>query len=175
MKSSTQSIPREYHYIFGFSIILKEKWEINDNIILLKKLYKSWNNSSFSSNVNVHKKVISYNFVPNIVFYNNGVYSNPFHNNKNTIINTIMTIEKSVIEQKNIEISLKAIHDRKIERERIMELERIEDEKLFSLLKEREIILNNHLNRTYVTEKTCSLCKISPCKCLKIESFFKSI
>ena len=139
--------------LFGFSIIVKEKCELNDNIILLKKLYKSWNNSGFISNVNVHKKVISYNFVPNIVFYNNGAYTNPFHNNINNNNNMIMTIEDSVIEQKNIEKSLKAIHDRKIERERIIELERIEDEKQLIYLKEREVILNNHLNRTYVTEK----------------------
>ena len=40
-----------------------------------------------------------------------------------------MTIEDSVIEQKNIEKSLKAIHDRKLERDRLIELERIKDEK----------------------------------------------
>ena len=69
-------------------------------MILLKKIYKSWTNSSFNSNSNIHKKVISYNFVPNIVFYNNDVYSNPFYNNKKNIIIKIMTIEDSVIEQK---------------------------------------------------------------------------
>ena len=37
--------------------------------------------------------------------------------------------KRQYLEQKNIEKSLKAIHDRKIERERIIELERIEDEK----------------------------------------------
>ena len=86
-----------------------------------------------------------------------------------------MTIEDSVIEQKNIEKSLKAIHDRKIERDRLMELERIEDEKQILYLKEREIILNDNLNRIYVTKKSCSICKSLNCKCLKIESFFKSI
>ena len=79
--------------------------------------------------LNNNRKVIKCNFVPNIVFYNNGAYTNPFHNNINNNNIMIMTIENSVLEQKNIEKSLKAIHDRKIERERIMELERIEDEK----------------------------------------------
>ena len=89
---------------------------------LLKKLYKSWNNSGFISNVNVHKKVISYNFVPNIVFHNNDVYTNPFHNNINNNNNIIMTIEDSVIEHKKIEKSLKLINDRKIEREKIIDM-----------------------------------------------------
>ena len=49
---------KNINILFGFDIIIKEKCELNDNIIVLKKLYKSWNNSGFISNVNVHKKVI---------------------------------------------------------------------------------------------------------------------
>ena len=56
-----------------------------------------------------------------------------------------------------------------------MELERIEDEKQLLHLKEREIILNNHLNRTDVIEKNCSACKLLKCNCIKINSFFKII
>ena len=91
---------KNINILFGFNIIVKEKWDFNHSMILLKKIYKSWTNSSFNSNSNIHKKVISYNFVPNIVFYNNDVYSNPFYNNKKNIIIKIMTIEDSVIEQK---------------------------------------------------------------------------
>ena len=140
----------------------------------MKKIYKSWNNSSFNTILNNNRKVIHCNFIPNIVFYNNGEYTNPFHNNINNN-NKIMTIEDSIMEQKNIEKSLKVIHDRKIERDRLMELDRIEDEKQILYLKERELIINDNLNRIYVTKKNCLICKSSYCKCLKIESFFKSI
>ena len=166
---------KNINILFGFSIIVKEKFDFSYILIIFKKIYKSWNNSSFNTILNNNRKVIHCNFIPNIVFYNNGAYTNPFHNNINNNNNMIMTIEDSVIEQKNIEKSLKAIHDRKIERDRLMELDRIEDEKQILYLKERELIINDNLNRIYVTKKTCLICKSSYCKCLKIESFFKSI
>ena len=107
---------KNINILFGFNIIIKEKCDFSNILIILKKLYKSWNNSSFSTTLNNNRKVIKCNFIPNIVFYNNNSYSNPFYNNNTNLNNKIMTIEDSVIEQKNIEKSLKAIHDRKIEK-----------------------------------------------------------
>ena len=76
---------------------------------------------------NIHKKVMYCSFMPNVIFYDNDVYSNPFHDKdlNNHIFTKIPTISDSLKEQSDIEKSLQDIETRKIKREQESELGRM--------------------------------------------------
>ena len=127
----------------GFSKMKTEKFNFSTNLILLKKMYKSWSNCEFKSIVDVHKKVISCDFIPNICFYNDGAYENPFiviDVTKTLNLTKIPSISETLSEQSNIERQLQEIKYRKIQREIDRENERIEDEKQTLLLLERKCL-----------------------------------
>ena len=161
---------------FGFSKSKSDKFNFANNLILLKKMYKSWSNSEFKSSVlDNDKKVIKCDFIPNICFYNDGAYENPFKviDIMQTNLTKIPSISETLSEQSNIERQLQEIKDRKIKRELDRENERIEDEKQTLLLIERERFLDEQQTIFYNMNKKCISCKNIKCNCVKIDSFFK--
>ena len=136
----------------------------------------SWSKSEFKSIVDIHKKVISCDFIPNICFYNDGAYENPFIKIDVTkLINSTLvpSISETLEQQFNIERQLQEIKDRKIQREIDRENERIEDEKQTLFLLQQERILDEQSTRFHNLTKKCTFCKKLKCICIKIDKFFK--
>ena len=49
---------KNINILFGFNIIIKEKCDFSNILIILKKIYKSWNNSSFSTTLIIIRNII---------------------------------------------------------------------------------------------------------------------
>ena len=178
IESLTDYFSKEHgniNIVFGFTKSKSDKWNFSNNLILLKKMYKSWSNSEFKSISDIHKKVISCDFVPNICFYHNDTYQNPFKVIDITKTNStlIPSISETLAEQSNIEKQLQEIKTRKIQRELDREKERIEDEKQTLFLLEREKFLDEQQTRFHNLTKKCIECKRVKCICIKIDTFFK--
>ena len=133
---------------FGYTNNSKmNQFNFSNNLTLLKKMYKSWTNSSFDTIIDKHGKVIYCNFIPNSIFCQNDSYINPFHRDEKDKykFTIIPTISDTLKEQITIENELLILENKRLKREQDRENERIEDEKQLILLKDRENRLDKKL------------------------------
>ena len=165
--------------IFGFTNINIKKFDFKNNLILLKKIYKSWSNASFTTDINKSsKKVICCNLIPSDFFYSDKININPFHHYNDEIDSVkINTLDESIKEQSNIDKAILEMEQLKIKRDedraREKEEDRLQYERQLILLKKRQDDIDIYYEQIRLQNIICKSCKLKKCKCIKITTFFK--